>query len=151
MDLTREVPRSPCEKLGGIVFLPRSIDKGRADLAGTLGEYVARTGRSERLFDFLGVSADDFIDALRDRPTDAGVWAWVSERMTPRTPEEIENFNRRMWAAKPEDADDRWTWTEFREFLADCGQAHRTDVTRHFDRLDLDEGRDVPQGGRPYE
>ena len=36
MNLTRDVPRSPYEKLGGIVFLPRSIDTGRADLAGTL-------------------------------------------------------------------------------------------------------------------
>ena len=70
MDLTRDVPRSPYEKLGGIVFLPRSIDKGRAELAGTLGEYVARTGRSARLFEFLGVTAEDFIEALRDRPTD---------------------------------------------------------------------------------
>ena len=96
MDLTRDVPRSPYEKLGGIVFLPRSIDKGRADLAGTLGEYVARTGRSERLFDFLGVSAGDFVEALRDRPTDEDLWAWVAEHMTPRTPEEIE-------ALQPED------------------------------------------------
>ncbi|MCY3914311.1 MAG: DUF5069 domain-containing protein [Chloroflexi bacterium] len=151
MDLTHEVPRSPYEKLGGIVFLPRSIDKGRADLAGTLGEYVARTGRSERLFEFLGVSANDFLEALRDRPTDEDVWAWIAEHMTPRTPEEIEEFNRKSWAATPEDENDRWTWTEFREFLADCGQAHRTDITRHFDRLDLDEGRDVPIGGRPYE
>ena len=36
MNLTRDVPRSPYEKLGGIVFLPRSIDTGRADLAETL-------------------------------------------------------------------------------------------------------------------
>ena len=57
MDLTCDVPRSPYEKLGGIVFLPRSIDKGRAELAGTLGEYLARHGRSGRLFKFLGISA----------------------------------------------------------------------------------------------
>ena len=88
---------------------------------------------------------------MRGRPTDEDVWAWVADRMTPRTPEEIAAFNQQMWAAEPEDEGDRWTWAEFREFLADCGQAHRTDITRHFDRLDLDEGRDVPTGGRPYE
>ena len=151
MDLTREVPRSPYEKLGGMVFLPRSIDKGRAELEGTLGEYIARHGRSGRLFKFLGVSAKDFLEALRDRPTDADVWAWVAEHMTPRTPDEIEEFNRKMWAATPDDEDDRWSWRGFRKYLADCGHAHRTDITRHFDRLDLDEGRDVPTGGRPYE
>ncbi len=148
MDLTRDVPRSPYEKLGGIVFLPRSIDKGRAELAGTLGEYVARTGRSARLFDFLGVTAEAFIESLCDRPTDEDMWAWVANHMTPRTPEEIAEFNQQMWAAEPEDEGDRWTWAEFREFLADCGQAHRTDISRHFDRLDLDEGREVPTGGR---
>ena len=148
MDLTCDVPRSPYDKLGGIVFLPRSIDKGRAELAGTLGEYVARHGRSGRLFKFLGISAKDFIEALRDRPTDEDVWAWVAEHMTPRTPEEIAEFNQQMWTAEPEDGTDRWTWAGFRKYLAKCGQAHRTDITRHFDRLDLDEGREVPMGGR---
>ena len=44
MDLTRDVPRSPYASLGGIVFLPRAIDKARADAAGTLGEYMSRHG-----------------------------------------------------------------------------------------------------------
>ena len=57
MDLSRDVPRSPYEKLGGIVFVPRGIDKGRADLAGTLGEYECLTARSARLFEFLGISS----------------------------------------------------------------------------------------------
>ena len=118
MDLTHEVPRSPYEKLGGIVFLPRSIDKGRADLAGTLGEYVARTGRSERLFEFLGVSGGRLHRCVA-RPSDGRgrVGLDYAENTTPRTPEEIEEFNRWMWAATPEDEDDRWTWAEFREFL----------------------------------
>jgi hypothetical protein len=67
MDMTNGVPRSPYEKLGRIVFLPRAIDKGRADLDGRLGDYYSKTGFSKVLFDFLGVSADDFVSALRDR------------------------------------------------------------------------------------
>ena len=39
-DLTREVPRSPYEELDGIPWLARLIDKLRAMLAGTLGEYI---------------------------------------------------------------------------------------------------------------
>ncbi len=148
MDLTREVPRSPYEKLGGIVFLPRSIDKGRADLAGLLGEYVSREGRSERLFEFLGVTANEFVEALSDRPTDEAVWDWISEHMTPHTSEEIADFNRQMCESSPESGTDVWTWPQFREFLTAIGQGHRKDITRHFDRLDLDEGRDVPTGGR---
>ena len=145
MDLTHEVPRSPYEKLGGMVFLPRSIDKGRADLAGTLGEYVARTGRSERLFEFLGVSADEFIDALRDRPTDKDVWAWIAEHATPRTPEEIEEFNRWMWAASPEDEERSLDVDRIPGVPGGLRtRPPQPTFTRHFDRLDLDEGRDVP-------
>ena len=44
MDLTKGPPSSPYDKLGGIVFLPRSIDKMRAHLAGTAGEYNAKVG-----------------------------------------------------------------------------------------------------------
>ncbi|MBM4438166.1 MAG: DUF5069 domain-containing protein [Actinobacteria bacterium] len=146
MDLTKDVPRSPYEMLGGIVFVPRAIDKGRADLAGTAGAYVSRTGRSGRLFDFLGIPADAFIEALRTRPTDADMWAWIAARMTPRTAAEIEAFNRKMIEASPDNGD--WDWPRFRAFLDGIGQGHRTDITRHFDRLDLDEGRQVPVGGR---
>ena len=101
MDLTKSVPRSPYDKLGGVVFLPRAIDKGRAELAGTLGDYISRGGRSGRVFDFLGIPEDGFIEALRTRPTDAEVWEWVSDRMTPRSPEEIEEFNDWMSSASP--------------------------------------------------
>src|SRR5437879_3806180 len=38
-DLTQEPPRSPRERLGGFVIFARTVDKCRADLAGTIGEY----------------------------------------------------------------------------------------------------------------
>jgi len=145
MDLMKGVPKSPYEKLGGIVFLPRAIDKGRADLAGKLGEYISRTGFSARLFEFLGIPADEFVEALRERPTDEAVWAWVSKRMTARTKAEIEEFNQTMVNLTPQTPE---AWERFRTHLAKMGQSQRTDITRQFDRLDLDEGREVPQGGR---
>ena len=147
MDLTKDVPRSGYEKLGRIGFLPRSIDKGRADLAGTMGEYVVRWGRTERMCDFLGIETDAFIEALRTRPTDEEVLAWVQEHMQPRTAAEIDDFNREMATDEPREGSN-WDWPRFREFLEECGQGHRTDIRRHYDRLDLDEGRDVPEGGR---
>ena len=148
MDLTCDVPRSPYDKLGGIVFLPRSIDKGRADLAGTLGEYVARTGRSARLFEFPG-RLGRRLHRSAARPSDGrgrlGLGGRAHDAADARGDCRIQPADV---GREPEDEGDRWTWAEFREFLADCGQAHRTDITRHFDRLDLDEGRDVPMGGR---
>ena len=145
MDLTKDVPRSPYERLGGIVFLPRAIDKGRADLDGMLGDYLSRTGFSEVLLDFLGLSVDGFLDALRERETDEQVLEWVSANMTARSASEIEEFNRAFIDRTPQNDEE---WERYRSFLAEIGQSHRTDITRQFDRLDLDEGREVPQGGR---
>ena len=146
MDLTTSAPRSPYDKLGGIVFLPRAIDKGRAELAGTLGDYISRGGRSGRVFDFLDVPEAGFIEALKTRATDAEVWGWVSERMTARSPEKIKEFNDWMCSASPDNGDHSWEW--FQAQLEESDNGHRSDIKRHFDRLDLDEGRDVPIGGR---
>ncbi|HCU73354.1 MAG TPA: hypothetical protein DGO43_06035 [Chloroflexi bacterium] len=147
MDLTKDVPRSPYEKLGSINFLPRSIDKARAELAGTLGDYVWRIGRTERLLDFLGIEQDEFIEAIRIHKTDQAVWAWIKQRMTPRSSDEIDAHNKLQATDEPK-AGSTWDWPSFRGFLEDCGHGHRDDIRRHFDRLDLDEGREVPQGGR---
>jgi len=38
-NLAQRPPRSPRVRLGGYVVLPRILDKGRADLAGTAGEF----------------------------------------------------------------------------------------------------------------
>ena len=146
MDLTRSAPRSPYDKLGGIVFLPRAIDKGRAELAGTLGDYISRGGRSGRVFDFLDVAEDAFMEALKTCATDAAVWGWVSARMTARSAEEIKEFNDWMCSASPDNGDRTWEW--FQAQLEESGNGHRSDIKRHFDRLDVDDGRDVPMGGR---
>src|SRR3954447_11409351 len=93
MDLTKDVPRSPYETLGGIVFLPRAIDKMRALIAGALGEYNARFGTSERMFRVLfGLTADDFEQIVRERPTDEGVLGALRRRAL-LTPEQIEDWN----------------------------------------------------------
>ena len=145
MDLVNGVPRSPYESMQGIVFLPRAIDKVRAEIAGKLGDYISRTFFSGMLLDFLGIEPQDFVDAVAARDSDEEVWAWIKARMRPRSATEIMAFNRRMMTITPQDDTAR---ERYRQFLADIGQSHRTDLTRQFDRLDLDEGRDVPLGGR---
>ncbi len=145
MDLVNGVPRSPYESMHGIVFLPRAIDKARAEIAGALGDYNSRTHFSGQLFEFLGIDAQDFIDAVAARPGDEDVWAWLTSAMTQRTDAEIAAFNRAAMTLTPQD-DATWEW--YRAYLADIGQSHRTDLSRQFDRLDLEEGRDVPLGGR---
>jgi len=42
-NLNQRPPRSPRVRLGGYVVLPRILDKGRAELAGTVGEFKTTT------------------------------------------------------------------------------------------------------------
>ena len=139
MDLTQGPPRSPRDELGGITFLPRTIDKMRANLAGTLGEYKAKVGYSERLFAFLDVTADEFEAVVAANADDAGVLAALMER-APRSAAEIEAFNEQA-RSYPQDEAGR---QRHQMLLEEAGYGHRTDITTMFDRLDLDDGRDVP-------
>jgi Domain of unknown function (DUF5069) len=81
MDLTKGVPRSPYQEMGGIVFLPRAIDKMRAHLAGTKGEYNSHHGTSGRMCRLLlGISADELERIVRENATDEGVLAALRRR-----------------------------------------------------------------------
>lgn len=54
-------------------MLPRTIDKARAKLAGTLGEYIYDCPLDRHLFAALSVDADRFLAAVRDNGDDERV------------------------------------------------------------------------------
>lgn len=77
-DLTREVPRSPFEELGGFPWLPRMIDKVRALTAGTLGDYTPfPCGGDQRFLGALGVEPDAIKAVIASGASDEEVLAWV--------------------------------------------------------------------------
>jgi hypothetical protein len=83
LDLRNGPPRSPRAELGGIVFLPRSIDKLRATLpGGSIGAY-AIPGFTEMMLEQLGISLADTVEAVRRATSDGDVLAFVSARTTP--------------------------------------------------------------------
>lgn len=136
-------PRSGRETLGGVVFLPRTIDKVRAHLAGTAGEYNALRGLSSRVFELFGVTPEQFTEAVRQNQTDEGVLRWLQEHGTKQpTKEDIERHNAAVLAAGPQNDEAR---ARFRANLERLGFGDRTDVTTHVDAEDLEEGRDVPR------
>ncbi len=62
LDLRRHAPRSPYERLDGLVFMPRTIDKIRATLpGGDLGPYLITPGLSNILLAMIGIP----LNALR--------------------------------------------------------------------------------------
>ena len=102
MDLTKSYPRSPRERLGGIPMLPRTLDKARAKLAGTLGEYKygETSGFDRTLFETLGIDAETFLDGVRRSPDDASMLAWlhanartVAERDDEQLMEALESYH----------------------------------------------------------
>src|ERR1700735_317123 len=59
--LTQHPPRSPRLRLGGYVLLPRILDKGRAALAGKLGEFhYGGKGMDRHFFNFTGLDHESF-------------------------------------------------------------------------------------------
>ena len=144
MDLTKNPPRSPYEALGGITFLPRPIDKMRAYIAGTAGAYNAKTGYSTQLFDLFGVTADEFEQIVRENDSDEGVLQALMQRRS-LSPDETEDWNRRSINRTPTDEPG---WARHWKMLEDAGYGDRRDIKTMYDRLDLDDGRQVPIGGR---
>jgi Domain of unknown function (DUF5069) len=92
-DLRAHPPRSPRVALGGVYFVARTIDKTRAKLQGTLGRYKIGPGISMYLFEWLGITEDEFTDAVRAAKSDADVVAWIYEHCDPKT---FESINERL-------------------------------------------------------
>jgi hypothetical protein len=77
-DLRVHPPRPALEQLGGIYFLARTVDKTRAKIQGTLGPYKIQPGISGYIFEALGITEDQFTDAVRNATSDADVAAWLA-------------------------------------------------------------------------
>jgi hypothetical protein len=92
-DLRAHPPRSPRATLGGLYFLPRTIDKTRAKLQGTLGLYKIGPGISMYLLEWLGITEDEFTDAVRAATSDEDVVAWIYAHCDPKT---FESINERL-------------------------------------------------------
>jgi hypothetical protein len=130
-----------------VVTLPRCIDKMRAELAGTAGEYKATTGNiSTRLFAFLDVTPRAFAAILAANADDAGVLAALRAAHWPST-DAIDAWNRESVARAPEN-DERWA--RHRRLLTAAGYGQRTDIRTVFDRLLAEDGIDVPAGGTAW-
>jgi hypothetical protein len=92
LDLTVRPPRGPRETLLGCAFLPRTIDKMRAELpGGKLGAYVV-TGKhtiSGWLLHKLKIDPDEMRGVVGRAASEDEVVAWLRERVDPAAAAEI--------------------------------------------------------------
>jgi hypothetical protein len=116
-DLTRQPPRSPRKRLGGYALMARMIDKGRADLAGNVGEYHFACPLDQMLFDFKGVNADEVKKLLGSSATDEQVVTWFSSHGTTKTPEEIKIWSEGVEGYRPYDDPEKKDW-----FAGECAK-----------------------------
>lgn len=133
MDLTNEFPRSPYDMLAGMVMLPRTLDKCKAFIADTLGEYHYGCPLDQGLFDFLGISKDDFAEKVKELETDEKIAEWAES--FNKSQEEKTEFNNKMRHSKPDDEDGK-KWIE-----SEKEKLGRDDYFSYFDNIDADEKR----------
>ena len=141
MDLRTNFPRSMKFKLAGHVHLARMIDKCRAVLAGTEGEYIYPCPMDERLMEFVGMTSDQFTAAVKANSTDKGIVAWFEQKATRHQPAELEEWNQKLLARGPSSPESA---ARFKKYLAAIDPS-RTDLTAWSDLQDLEEGRVVPK------
>ena len=83
LDLSRQAPRGPRETALGFYFLPRTIDKLRAELpGGNLGAYVNHdTGFSAYVVRRLGLDMNELRNVVAHARDEDAVAEWLARRI----------------------------------------------------------------------
>lgn len=143
-DLTRHPPRSPRTRLGGFVHLPRLIDKARAVIAGTNGDYHYNCPMDQKFWAYTGINPEAFLAEVKAGKSDSELLAYVLAHANPkRHPAEIAVWSQWYEQLTPNPPDTRAFFNDVHRKNA----AHREDIATWFDWLELDDF--VTFGGRP--
>ena len=135
-DLTKRPPRSPRVRLGGYVILPRMLDKGRAAIAGTIGEYNFGCPTDERFLDFAGIDLQALKKQLATGKGDGEILAWIQKNAKNKPNDsEIAAWSALQERRAPNNPDGREFFQEEHKRIA----PQREDIATWFDLLDLDD------------
>jgi len=132
-------PRSPYEKLGGYVHLPRLIDKAKLHRKGLLDGYNYKTvGFDKHLLSFLKIDGEAFEEVANRLENDDAILGWVEKNAVKHSATDIEHWNQTMISRLPDTAAKK---ARFSHFLKQSGGAGRKDIRTYFDLIEFDEGR----------
>ena len=92
-DLTKGFPHSPHAMLAGYILAKRALDKCRAELAGTVGEYHFDCPLDNMFLGFAGLKGADFKEFVATGTDDEAVAKWIEEHATKRPRIEIIKWN----------------------------------------------------------
>jgi len=91
-DLQKTFPRSGRDLLGGYAFLARTIDKVRAEHAGTQGEYIGYCPFSMGFLRRAGITKDEFDQLIRNGASDDEFVRYFDERVSPENKEAANRY-----------------------------------------------------------
>lgn len=135
-DLAKNPPRSPRVRLGGYVMLPRILDKCRAVLAGTNGEYNYNCPMDQEFFQFAGISAEALKKQVAAGKGDGDILKWITAKAKPaRAGAEVAAWSAWLEQRSPSAVEMREFFQEEHERIAPA----REDIATWFDYLDLDD------------
>jgi len=133
-------PITAFTKLGGLYFLPRTLDKIRIHARGELHEdhheFLGK-GFDGRLCHVLGLGYEALKARVLAGGTDEEIWTWIQQNGRKITDVDVLIWNG--FAAKRGWRDDATATLEKQK--AESGLAHRTDLLTFFDYYEVDEGR----------
>jgi len=143
IDLTKRPPRSPRVRLGGYVILPRMLDKGRAAIAGKVGEYKYACPLDQRFLDLVGVDPEALKKQLATGKTDGEILDWIQANSKKKpSVGEILAWSMAQEQRGPSDVESREYFNELHKTVA----PKREDIATWFDLLDVDDY--VSYGGK---
>lgn len=135
-DLTKRPPRSPRVRLGGYVILPRMLDKGRATIAGTNGEFSYNCPLDQQFTSFVGIDASRLREQLAEGKGDGEILDWITANAKCRhSPTEIAAWSAHQDQRGPTDLEMRKVFNDYQVQFA----PKRRDVASWFDILDIDD------------
>jgi hypothetical protein len=93
LDLSKEFPHSPRATLAGYVIAARTLDKCRAVIAGTAGEYHFDCPLDQLFLTFAGITAENFKAFVATGADNAAVAEWIQATAIDHTQEALVQWN----------------------------------------------------------
>jgi hypothetical protein len=132
-------PRSPRELMACWVYLPRLVDKVRLHLAGKLhSDYQENfcKGFDGAWLKAAGISAEQFIDVVKNSVTDGEVADWVTKNVKKPESEKAAFADHILNRGREEEMKARLKMRK-----EQSGLTHRDDIQTFVDYIDADEKR----------
>ena len=132
--------RSPSEKIGGLFYFGRMLDKIRAHAKGELpSDYHANLGKGfdDKCVKFLRVNYEQLVEHVKKAGTDEEILQWCFS--VGRRPSENDIYVWNEFMRKRGWDDEVSEILERRK--AEAGMSDRSDIKTSFQFIDADEGR----------